>query len=297
MRSLHRAGLLTRSSTAVSRSLLACKAPKPTPPVPTRTVRLSKGICRVAGLSSSSSSSIHPSTTASAPLGAPAQRKRLNPAAYAEAYSLDGSTCLHSPGRDSSSLQQLQEFLGYHFRKEELLAQACTHSADKQALSYRQLAFVGDAALWMLFAEHAFHKFGEQEDPISGGWPACMSGLLSRASCAATARQWELHRFLQHSSSSSSSASRSSSASSSRSSGMTNGQWSTDTLAEMFEGVVGALLLDSDYSTVQQLLKPWVTESFEAARAADAAKAAVAAGAVTEFAGNQQQQQHQHQKQ
>jgi hypothetical protein len=35
-----------------------------------------------------------------------------------------------------------------------------------QALSYRQLAFVGDATLWMLFAEHAFDASGHQEDPI-----------------------------------------------------------------------------------------------------------------------------------
>lgn len=33
-------------------------------------------------------------------------------------------------------------------------------------LSYRQLAFLGDAVLWLLFAEHAFNKFGPFEDPI-----------------------------------------------------------------------------------------------------------------------------------
>jgi hypothetical protein len=44
------------------------------------------------------------------------------------------------------------------------------HLHPLQALSYRQLAFVGDAALWMLFAEHAFHTFGQQEDPIRQVW-------------------------------------------------------------------------------------------------------------------------------
>jgi hypothetical protein len=111
-----------------------------------------------------------------------------------------------------------------------------------------------------------------------------MSGLLSRASCAATARQWGLQHYLQHSSSGSSN-------SSNRGSGMNNGQWSTDALAEMFEGVVGALLLDSDYRTVQQLLDPWVTESFDAARAASTAKLAAAA-MTSDHAEKQQQQQH-----
>jgi hypothetical protein len=118
----------------------------------------------------------------------------------------------------------------------------------------------------------------------SGAWPAHMSGLLSRASCAATARQWGLQHYLQHSSSSSSS----------RGSGMNNGQWSTDALAEMFEGVIGALLLDSDYSTVQQLLHPWVSESFAAARAGSAAKLAAAAAEVTSNCAATQQQQQQH---
>jgi hypothetical protein len=42
------------------------------------------------------------------------------------------SKALQLPVHDSSSLRQLQQFLGYQFRREELLAQACTHSADKQ---------------------------------------------------------------------------------------------------------------------------------------------------------------------
>jgi dsRNA-specific ribonuclease len=76
---------------------------------------------------------------------------------------------------------------------------------------------------------------------------------------------------------------------------MNNGQWSTDALAEMFEGVVGALLLDSDYTTVQQLLSPWVAESFAAARAAgSSAKVAAAAAAVTRDSAVSQQQQQQH---
>eukprot|EP00775_Hariotina_reticulata_P003916 gene3916-4170_t len=36
----------------------------------------------------------------------------------------------------------------------------------------------------------------------------------------------------------------------------------------MFEGLVGALLLDSDYLTVSRALQPWVAEAFQGARAA-----------------------------
>lgn len=156
----------------------------------------------------------------------------------------------------------------------------------------------------------------------SGAWPTHLSRLLSRANCAATARQWGLDAYLQHStpppaqqqqrhqqpwlpqqyaeaasslsrcssadslasvnsSSTTDSSHRSSSSSSSiRNSGMNAGVWTSDTLAEMFEGLVGALLLDSgsDYQTVKQLLLPWVADSFHASKHATTAAAAAAAG-------------------
>jgi hypothetical protein len=47
-----------------------------------------------------------------------------------------------------------------------LLDQACTHDPTGAQPSYRELAFVGDAALWLLFCEHAFKTYGSTEDPI-----------------------------------------------------------------------------------------------------------------------------------
>lgn len=46
------------------------------------------------------------------------------------------------------------------------LEQACTHDLTGAQASYRELAFVGDAALWLLFAEHAFKAYGSLEDPV-----------------------------------------------------------------------------------------------------------------------------------
>lgn len=48
-----------------------------------------------------------------------------------------------------------------------LLDQACTHDPSGTCPSYRELAFVGDAALWLLFAEHAVRSYGcAGEDPV-----------------------------------------------------------------------------------------------------------------------------------
>jgi dsRNA-specific ribonuclease len=74
---------------------------------------------------------------------------------------------LHQPESSRHSpqeLESLQQRLGYRFTRVELLQQACTHSDDRSCLSYKQLAFVGDAALWCMFAQYAFHTFPD-EDP------------------------------------------------------------------------------------------------------------------------------------
>lgn len=51
-------------------------------------------------------------------------------------------------------------------RNIDLLYQACTHDSTGSQPSYRELAFLGDAVLWLLFAEHAFKAYGSTEDPI-----------------------------------------------------------------------------------------------------------------------------------
>lgn len=61
-----------------------------------------------------------------------------------------------------------------------------------------------------------------------------------------------------------------------RSRAMHAGVWTSDALAEMFEGVVGALLLDcgSEYETLKQLLLPWVASSLAASKQAATGQAA-----------------------
>ena len=123
-----------------------------------------------------------------------------------------------------------------------------------------------------------------------------MSHLLSREHCAAAARQQGFQHYLRGSSntlqqhaagagsggsssvvvvgsSSNSPANMStSSAASSNSSSASASKYGVNTLAEMYEGVVGALFLDSNYQTVKQLMQPWVVDSFTAAMTAPSAE-------------------------
>jgi hypothetical protein len=130
--------------------------------------------------------------------------------------------------------------------------------APKQQQLLSQEAQGSTTADWMMLGSESTLQEDGSSSSSSGG-----TGVLSRSSSTDSV------------SSSSSSSDR----------GMYAGVWTSDTLAEMFEGVVGALLLDcgSDYDTLQQLLLPWVASSLDASKqaAAAAAPASVsAAGAV-----------------
>lgn len=77
------------------------------------------------------------------PCEAPLKLQQLTPVSYRTASRLEG-IWTHKQASDSSSssstsssktpqdLQALQNFLGYQFRSEQLLAQACTHDSNKQ---------------------------------------------------------------------------------------------------------------------------------------------------------------------
>ncbi len=68
-------------------------------------------------------------------------------------------------GSDSRRSSQVHSLLGYSFHNAELLCQACDRSNAAAQLKCAQLAYVGDAALWLLFSEHMFVAH-PREDPV-----------------------------------------------------------------------------------------------------------------------------------
>eukprot|EP00877_Chromochloris_zofingiensis_P010766 jgi/Chrzof1/5943/Cz16g21130.t1 len=183
------------------------------------------------------------------------------------------STALQPASGAAADLCGLQTLLQYTFQSPHLLRQACTHADNKAALSYHQLAFVGDAALYMLFADCAYSQ--AQSGDVKSIHTS-IDHLISRHSCAATARAWGLQRYLRtqwhgtattntattssllpSTSSASASASSSSSSAAAAAAAALRHDWSKDVMAEMFEGVIGALLLDSDYINLKRVLGFW----------------------------------------
>jgi len=137
------------------------------------------------------------------------------------------------------ALGQLQERIGYTFCNSALLRQAVTHTSylqdDPTAECNQRLEFLGDAVLQIVLTEALFRLF-----------PADREGLLSKRRAALAngsflarlAREIKLDESLRLGASEEA----------------TGGRTRAAASGDAFEALVGAIYLDSDFSTVRHLL-------------------------------------------
>lgn len=81
---------------------------------------------------------------------------------------------------DPEMSEDLEERIGYRFRRAELLAEALRHSSmsgeEADASSYQRLEYLGDAVLNLCIAELTFHRFsGAGEGELSNARSAVIS--------------------------------------------------------------------------------------------------------------------------
>jgi ribonuclease-3 len=141
------------------------------------------------------------------------------------------------------SLDALQERLGYRFRSRALFEEALTHPSYAQQEKHRvthnqRLEFLGDAVLNLILAERLFHDLpGEREGELARarsalgkgellaaisrrlGLPACLR--LARGDVEAGGRDWQSSQ------------------------------------EDVFEALIGAVYLDSDYPTARDVVVKW----------------------------------------
>jgi ribonuclease-3 len=141
------------------------------------------------------------------------------------------------------SLTALQERLGYHFRRDELLEEALTHPSFSQQKAHsvphnQRLEFLGDAVLSFILAEKLFHDLPAEREGVLAraraalgkgellaalsrrlGLPACLR--LARGDAAAGGREW------------------------------------ASAQEDAFEALIGAVYLDSDYPTARDAVLRW----------------------------------------
>lgn len=135
------------------------------------------------------------------------------------------------------SMRQLQARLGYTFTDVGLLQQAVTHRSVGSTNNER-LEFLGDSVVNQIIAEAIFRRFPRASE---GSMSRMRASLVKGDTLAELARELDLGDYLVL-------------GSGERRSG---GFRRSSILADAFEAVLGAMLLDSDYEKVRTLVLSW----------------------------------------
>ena len=98
--------------------------------------------------------------------------------------------------KNSDTMQQIEQALGYVFHDKTLLEEGFTHSsaADDRLSSNERLEFLGDAVLGLVICDALFTRF---ETYLEGDLTKLKSSLVSRSTCAKITRTLNLRKFLR----------------------------------------------------------------------------------------------------
>lgn len=129
------------------------------------------------------------------------------------------------------SLQKLTQLLNYQFLNNALLELALTHRSVGHKNNER-LEYLGDALLGLIITDAIFHQFN---DATEGELTRIRANLVKRETLANLAREIGLGKHIKLGSGE-----------------MKSGGWRRDSiLSNTFEALIGAVYLDSDFSTCQ----------------------------------------------
>ncbi len=147
------------------------------------------------------------------------------------------------------NLETIQKKVGYTFKNPDLLALAFIHRsfANENDLldNYNErLEFLGDAVLGFLIAEELYLKHPTTPE---GDLSTMRATLVSAAACAHYVKQLDLGKYLLLG----------------KGEQRNEGRGRDSILADFFEALIGALLLDGDLSTVRQFLTSHFSETME----------------------------------
>ncbi len=137
-------------------------------------------------------------------------------------------------------MNDLEQRIGYKFRKRALLEQALTHPSvghEKQRyhVDNQRLEFLGDAVLQLVITEYLYAKFPkEQEGPLT----KLRARLVSREALKTQGQALDLGEHLIMG----------------RGEEASGGRARASSIADAFEAVVGAIYLDGDFATTRDFI-------------------------------------------
>ena len=134
-------------------------------------------------------------------------------------------------------LRELERRLGYNFNNHALLYQALTHRSASEN-HYERLEFLGDSILSVVIAEELYHRFPKSPE---GDLSRMRATLVCGTMLAKVARAFELGKFLKLGPGE-----------------LKSGGFRRDSiLSDAVEAIIGAIFLDSDVVTAQQIVRDW----------------------------------------
>lgn len=134
--------------------------------------------------------------------------------------------------------QKLQSAIEYHFKDDEMLRRALTHSSayhESDGRDYERLEFLGDRVVNLIVADLLFHHF---QDEAEGALAKRHTALVRTETLADMARDLKLGEYVVLSDSEAKS----------------GGSENDNILADMMESVTAAMYLDADYETAKSFL-------------------------------------------
>ncbi len=144
---------------------------------------------------------------------------------------------------NSSLINRLQPKIGYHFRQPALLLQALTHRSVSSKHNER-LEFLGDSILSFAIANVLYHRFPDADE---GDMSRMRATLVKGNTLAEMAREFDLGDYLLLGPGE-----------------LRSGGFRRDSiLADTMEALIGAVFMDSDIQTVEQLVLTWYHKRLE----------------------------------
>lgn len=94
-----------------------------------------------------------------------------------------------------ASLKEMEEIIGYNFKKKLLLQQAFTHPSYQGAESYERLEYVGDSILNFLISKQQFYMYPNLPP---GSLTALRAANVDTEKLARVAVKYNFHKYMRH---------------------------------------------------------------------------------------------------
>ncbi len=146
-------------------------------------------------------------------------------------------------------MHKLMQNIGYKFKNEDLLKTALTHSSyanEKKIQSYERLEFLGDSILSFVVSTHLY---ASKDNIPEGEMSKLRAAIVCEKSLNVCAKRLNFSDYLILN----------------KGEELTGGRTRVSILADVFEAVLAAIYLDSDFSEAERFIMSQLGESIEKA--------------------------------